>query len=762
MTKDKQNESDERINELKDKAILSLGEWKELVTAFPHLIRNAPEYILDALEFFGVEKTTKFGKSMTKFKGLSLSEKNDERLVGHEQIQTKLYQVLKTLCRNNSKMILLVGPNGSAKSTLWNSLSYCLEAYSKQFEGSRYAIEWIFPYSQTFSRKMGFSPKDAENDDLGQETFAFLDDEKIERLKCDSNCNPVLLYTSEAKRKYFKESDSKLLEDEELCPKCYMIIKELLEIYKTKNKIHTNDDPDDILMLLSRHIRIKRKEISKIYQEGLSVIDPNTDPRSFMAKERTPYYMKKPGPEILKNIVDKIPEFDGPLSKAANGLLIMEDSLESILSFISQFLNDKRKINISGERYKLDVMLVGSINPEKLNLIKENPEFNRFISRLEIIYVPYLLEYSKEAEVYKIKVDDLRKAYHIAPHTEELFALFSTMTRLKPIMTNKSYEKEYEEDKRIYKLKSKIKNISPLQKAKMYDHFEMPKKTLDNEDFTSEEQEILNDRMPLIYNEWSQEEGRGYGISYREVDAIIDRALMESHSGFLSPISLMNGLKNIIKTESQDYPSLQSKSHGNDSNYNLKLIEYLDKEYFVIINQEMRDVFDLDFKNQIMQSLKEYVYQGLKVVLYEKSIIKNKGGSDITKNFLETREQIIFGKVLNDKERESYWFKYGAESNTKQTQEENIEKIFNNQIKEAQNRIYTEKKSELSQNLDDILLYLENDKLDGRTQKEVQKIQYSVEKLYQKGYNKDSSIELIGYLRSHIDRLALEEDKKAV
>lgn len=760
MAKDTEKPSTERIEELKKKVILSLGEWKELVTAYPHLIRNAPEYILDALDYWGIEKYNKFGKTMMRFKGLSLSPKNDERLVGHEQIQTKLYQVLKTLCRNNSKMILLVGPNGSAKSTLWNALSYSLEAYSKEFEGARYSIEWIFPYSQTFSRKMGFTPKESESDDLGQETFAFLDDEKIERIKCDANCNPVLLYTPEAKKRHFGNSDSKLLEDEELCPKCYMIIKELLEIYKTKNKILTSDDPDDILMLLSRHIRVKKKEVSKVYQEGLAVIDPNTDPRSFMTKERVPYYMKKPGPEILKNIAEKLPEFDGPLSKATNGLLIMEDSLESILSFISQFLNDKRKINISGERFKLDIMLVGSINPEKLNLIKENPEFNRFISRLEIIYVPYLLEYGKESEVYKIKVDDMRKAYHIAPHTEELFALFSTMTRLKPIMSNKNYEKEYEEDKRLYKLKTKLKGISPLQKAKMYDHFEMPKKTIDGEVFTTEEQEIINDRMDTIYNEWIHEEGRGYGISYREVDAIIDRALMESYNGFLSPISLMNGLKNIIKTESQDYQFLQPKSHGQgaDPNYNIKLIEYLDKEYFYIINQEMRDIFDLDFKHQIITSLEEYVFEGLKVVLYEKSIIKNKGGADITKNFLESREEVIFGKVLDNKERESYWFKYGAESDPKKSREDNLEKIFANQIKDAQNRIYTERKAELSKSLDDILYYLEHDKLEGRTQKEVQRIIDSVEKLYKKGYNKDSSIELIGYLRSNLDRLV--EDKK--
>ena len=307
MAKNNQTTSEERLEELKKKVILSVGEWRELVSTYPRLIRNAPEYVLDTLEYFGVDKYTKFGKTMMSFKALQLSPKSDERLIGHEQTQTRLYQVLKTLCRNNSKMMLLVGPNGSAKSTLWNSLSYALEAYSKQFEGSRYRIEWVFPYSQTFTRRMGFTRlldgSEDEELDIPEETFAFMDDEKIERIGCDASCNPALLYTYDAKKKYFGASQSKLIEDEELCPKCYIIIKELLEIYKTKNQILTSDDPDDIIKLISRHIRIKKVEISKVYQEGIAVIDPNTDPRSISHKERVPYYMKKPGPEILKNIM---------------------------------------------------------------------------------------------------------------------------------------------------------------------------------------------------------------------------------------------------------------------------------------------------------------------------------------------------------------------------------------------------------------------------------------------------------------------------
>ncbi|GIW22916.1 MAG: serine protein kinase [Candidatus Sericytochromatia bacterium] len=748
------NKDNNRLEELKKKAILSLGEWKELVMAYPKLIRNAPEYILDALEYWGVEKYSKFGKTLMRFKALSLSDKPDERLIGHEQVQTRLYQSLKTLCKNNSKMILLVGPNGSAKSTLWNALAYALEAYSKTFEGSRYVIEWVFPYNQELSKPMGFFPLDEEGNIINQpkeETFAFMDDEKLERIRCDSSSNPALLYTPEARKKYFGKSKTRLLEDEELSPQSYMIIKELLQVYKTKKQALTTDDPDDVLKLISRHVRIKRVEISRVYQEGIAVIDPNSDPRAFANKERVPYYMRKPGPEILKNIMEKIPELEGPLSKASNGLLIMEDSLESILSFISQFLNDKRKINIYGERYKIDVLLAGSINPEKLSLIKESPEYNRFVSRIDIIHVPYLLEYSKEAQVYKNKMDILRQDYHIAPHTEEIFALFSVMTRLRPIFANKNYEKEYEENKRLFKLKDKLKNISPLQKAKMYDSLEMPKKTMDGKVITPEEQEIIKENIEIIFNEWTHEEGRTYGISYREVDSIIDRALMESHTGFLSPISLMNRLRYIIKTEGQDYPFLQSKQYGID--HYLKLLEQLEEEYFNIVNLEIRDILELNFLEQIVYSLETYILEGLKVIFSEKSIIKNKGGTDITQTFLESREKIIFGRVLDNKEREKLWFKFAGEYDSSRDKIDNIKEIFNFQIKEAQSRIYSEKRNELSHNLDDMIFFIEHEKLESRTDEEKNKIIESVNKLYKKGYNKYSSLELLGYLKSNLDKL---------
>ena len=152
--------------------------------------------------------------------------------------------------------------------------------------------------------------------------------------------------------------------------------------------------------------------------------------------------------------------------------------------------------------------------------------------------------------------------------------------------------------------------------------------------------------------------------------------------------------------------------------------------------------------------MESYIFEGLKVLFYEKSIIKNRGGADITNTFLSEREKLIFGKILDERSRESFWFKYAGQTNADLTPVENIIKVFELQIKEAQYRIYTERKPELSQNLDDFLIYLEKGKLENRTIEEIKKITDSIQKLYDEyGYNKDSATELVGYLKTNLDKL---------
>ena len=737
-------QEDTRLKELQDKALLSLSEWKELVGFEPKLIRSAPQYVKDCLEYYGIEYETRYGRRHTVLKALQLSDKMDECLIGHGLIQARLYEILTTLCRDNSKMILLVGPNGSAKSTLWNALSYALEEYSKTSDGARYQIEWVFPHDEDEGKRVGFSKA---VDPLDQElTFAFMDDEKLDKIIDDSGCSPAWLYEKDARKKYFPDTPQKYLIDHYLSPQAYKILQEIINVYKTKHNVHTEYSPDEVLKLAERHIRIRRTYISKTYQEGLAVIDPGTNPIFLTQKARQPYlYQRKRKPYLLKNI--EVPELTGPLSKASNGLMIMEDSLEGILQFVSQFFNDKRKINIEGERYTLDIMIGGSINPEKFNLLKQDPEYNRFRTRLEIINVPYLLDYKEEHKIYASKMQDLREYYHIAPHTAKLFALFCVMCRLEKLFDNRNF-KGYDSVPDLKDIKEKLKDLNLLDKAKIYSEARLPEEVASKHKVTTEEQKVVNRNMDLIYSEYSDTEGRSYNFSYREVDAIIDRAMIDAPSGFLSPISLMKKLKDIIDNEKEDYPFLRESR----KDFN-QLLELLDNEYFRIINVEIRDVFRFDYEDQIITHIESYLVKGLKTLYLDKTEIKDQAGNDITSIFLKDREIVIFGQELDDTAREKFWYDFTARVNADLTTPQNIRTIFESQIYVARDRMYQDKQTEIEQGLDSMLTYLEGGKLSRSTPDELNEIKENIEKLYQKGYSSDSAHELVGYLKSNLERL---------
>ena len=63
-------------------------------------------------------------------------------------MQAAIYRVLGNFVRNRpvDKLILLHGPNGSAKTSLVAaSASARLERYSRKPEGALYRFNWVFP-----------------------------------------------------------------------------------------------------------------------------------------------------------------------------------------------------------------------------------------------------------------------------------------------------------------------------------------------------------------------------------------------------------------------------------------------------------------------------------------------------------------------------------------------------------------------------------------------------------------------------------------
>ena len=82
-------------------------------------------------------------------------------VIGQEEVQNAIYRMLAIFVRAGRvhKLILLHGPNGSAKSSIVGALKRALEDYSRKEEGALYRLNWIFPNERLVKGSIGFGEK---------------------------------------------------------------------------------------------------------------------------------------------------------------------------------------------------------------------------------------------------------------------------------------------------------------------------------------------------------------------------------------------------------------------------------------------------------------------------------------------------------------------------------------------------------------------------------------------------------------------------
>src|SRR5206468_7166153 len=102
-----------------------------------------------------------------------------------------------------NKLILLHGPNGSAKSTFVSCLMRALEFYSQSEQGALYKFNWIFPSAKVQrGGGIGFSERGYDVSD----SYANLEEELIDaKLVDELRDHPLLLIPSPKRRELMAE-----------------------------------------------------------------------------------------------------------------------------------------------------------------------------------------------------------------------------------------------------------------------------------------------------------------------------------------------------------------------------------------------------------------------------------------------------------------------------------------------------------------------------------------------------------------------------
>ncbi|MFT7617010.1 MAG: serine protein kinase [Planctomycetota bacterium] len=578
--------SEERFEQ--DRVILSYSQFLEQVQENPYsLTRNSAQYIADMMDYFGSEEVLTCGVPCRRFKVFDGPEDGgDYATIGQEVTQHALYRTLREFVqrRQNDKMILLHGPNGSSKTTLVAGLMRGLEIYSQVPEGALFRFSWVFSEAGDQGEKLGFNPVVS---DENIDTFAFLEAERISaKIPSDLHDHPIFLLpqsqrmefltdalknSSEAEQESFVET--RMVLEGDLSPKFRSIYDALLKAYRGDWK------------KLIRHVQVERYSIRRQYRRGAVTIEPqsNIDAHSRQIGHAT----MKGLPPILQN--ETMFEAQGDLVDANRGMVEYSDFFKRPIEANKYLLTTAETgvINLPSYTARLDLVLIGTSNENYLSAFRRDPLFPSFQGRLELVGVPYLLEFDKEAQIYGRHFDLMPSEIHVAPHTADIAGLWSVLTRL---MQSSGQFKNSD-------LSAIVGALSPIEKAKLYNdgtvplHLSADHKNLLRQHIADLRREYDNHECEFEGTWDAAYEGRR-GCSPREMITMLSEIAIHPPGNSLTPLLVLRKLPELIKDTSR-YQFLRLKQSKNGYHDCKSFVDVARTEYLRLLTHDVEDAAEL-------------------------------------------------------------------------------------------------------------------------------------------------------------------------
>ncbi|NOY90279.1 MAG: serine protein kinase PrkA [Deltaproteobacteria bacterium] len=535
----------------RERRVLSFDQYLELLASRPEAqTRDAACYLRDCFDHFGSDELVAPTGTRRRFRLFDLpfeqgSEASD-RLIGQERLQEATYRVLDGFAREGrpTRLLLLHGPNGSAKSTFVRCIARALEAYSAEPEGALYRFSWVFPRGEG-DRGIGFGSHQSSS---SPRSYAHLPEERIEaKLSGSLREHPLLLLPRAARARLVRQAYDAV-----------GVSAPLPEWVARGELGRMNRDIFDALLTayrgdLSRvlaHVSVERWYVSRRYRRGAVTLGPEM---AVDAKERqlTADRTLSQLPASLSALT--LFEPYGELVDAYGGVLEYSDLLKRPLDAWKYLLLaiETGEVALSTSTLPLNSVLFASSNDLHLHAFKEHPEYHSFQGRLVLLGVPYLCDHRAEAQIYSAQVVP-RVLDHVAPHAVFVAALWATLTRLR-----RADAESYEDPL----LGEVAQSLSPLEKADLYADGRMPGR------LEADEAKTLRQGIAAIAGEGgsgSLYEG-GFGASPREVRAILLAATADPNTAMLSPADVLGAIEEFCYRDDFDFLKLEPDQGYHDA-----------------------------------------------------------------------------------------------------------------------------------------------------------------------------------------------------
>ena len=562
--------------------ILAFSDYMEYFEQNPKSeCRASFQYILDMLDYFGKESDGTFK--------LFKTEHHDCPAVrGQGKVQQHLFQNITNFKEEgfNNKFILLVGPNGSSKSSIVKKLIKGLEDYSETDSGKLFTFSWIFPIDHYIKGTLGLNNIVREGN---PNSYAYLDDKDISAIiPSELKDHPLLLIPRDHRQKIIEEHFANIPSELEALKKSYfyrgdlskrnrMIYDALLKNYKGKHH--------EVL----KHIRVERFNISKRYSNAAVTIEPQIHVDARMHQITMDRRLQSLPPSLQSLNLFSL---QGEAVFANRGVLEYSDLLKRPLDAYKYLLMtmESGTINLQGILTELDIFFIGTSNEIHLAAFKQHPDFNSFKGRFNFVTVPYLLDYKEEQLIYNEQVEGLKERCYFAPHAVLSLTLFAVMSRMRVCQT-KNYP-----DKRLANIAT---NLNPIEKALFLANLDCPDR------LDTESKQILRHGLEEIQNEYLNDslyEGK-FGLSPREIKHILYK-LASNHEEvtFVEILEFLNQF--ILKKNEYDFLNMAPQADYHNPTRFLDLIKDHELNNF---DRELRHSLGLVDARSYEDYIKRYI-----------------------------------------------------------------------------------------------------------------------------------------------------------
>ena len=559
--------------------IASFDEYLARVAEEPYLhTRGSARYVTDMLDFYGTRTVTHGGGEAVRWVLFDDPFQDAEReLVGLEEVQAALYRAFQAFASEGrpTRILFLHGPNGSGKTTAVNLLFQGLQHYSREPQGALHRFSWVFPTKEIVGERMGFDGGKgfAKGKQGKPPSYAYLEGEDVQAvIPCELHDHPLFLLPRGERWEFVMDALRRKLGgvpepgplrrvlDGELCHKCREIFETLL-----------TDNRGDLAEVL-RHVRVERFFVSKRYRRGAVRVNPQFHVDAGEVQVSVDRSLSSL-PASLQYLSLWVPV--GDLVDANVGIVEFADILKRPIEANTYLLDaiETGQVNLPHSTAYLDVLMLASSNEKHLFEFKKTALWTSFKARTELIPVPYLLRYSVEQRIYGEEEEVIRRRKHLAPRTVELASLWAVLTRIR----------KPDPDAYPAEVRSLVRELTPMQKALLYDHGEAPPA------LTSADRRRLEGMAGALLSEF--QDGGAYegsfGASPREVKTVLLYCLTDGARECVTPMDLFDQLQVLVRDKTV-YEFLRIEPEGGFHDAD-RFVEEVRLRYLRLLEEEIRD-----------------------------------------------------------------------------------------------------------------------------------------------------------------------------